>query len=495
MSSVATNETHDSLSTAPTSQGQSSRPSLPASSRRRNSAKPDYDYTYLDPRSSTETYAFTEPDRHEEEDDDLDYAVPELPQADFGAEPVWCTPLEFAELFPSHRRLLIRHDDTTEDGNLNLRLDTEAMDRHGRMRAFTLFHLRMYDLRQRDFSLRRYCRDSGREVCHSGRKEGSSAVVRPGRPSLPRSMSSVLASLRGKPGVKPSSSTLTASPRADVDGDVDDDDDDADVSTSSRSEQNYRRRPTPTSHLSKTIRLQFSNYAQVSIKRRGRHQSKRYEYEYWGRSYIWRRRTKHDGLAREVSFHLVDEFGAVLAHIVPIPLTSDQAQEHAAKGGWVPPCSMWIRNLDGPDRTSDVAEYVLSIISIATDHAIDRPCFANLASSSLPVLLSWWMTASSGPSTTIVDHLPPNRSRRRRPLLVLRNLWKLSYTGNSPVHIDSRCLCVLSQPGHESNFVFFFIFFSPGSFILSSVFEGDHCIRTSTWVLVYSYWYCTLSGI
>ena len=361
MSSVATDETHESLSTAPTSQGQSSRPSLRASDRRPDSAKTHYDYMCLDPRSSAETYALTEPDKVKEEGDDPYYAVPDLPPADFGAGPVSCTPLEFAELFPSHRRLLIRHDDTTEDGNLNLRLDTEAMDWHGRTRAFTLFHLRMYDLGQRNFSLRRYCRDSGREVCHSGRKGGSSAIVHRGRPSLPRSMSSALASLRGKTSVGPSS-TFTASPRTD-DGDDFDDTDDDDVSTGSRSEQSYHRRPTPTSHLSKTIRLQFSNYAQVSIKRRGRHQSRRYECEYWGRSYTWRRRIKHDGLAREVSYHLVDEFGAVLAHIVPIPLTFGQAQEHAAKGGWVPPCSMWIRSFQGPGRTNDVAEYVLSFKS------------------------------------------------------------------------------------------------------------------------------------
>ncbi|MBE7181245.1 MAG: hypothetical protein INR71_08560, partial [Terriglobus roseus] len=36
------------------------------------------------------------------------------------------TPSDFAELFPSSRELLIRHDDTTVDGNMNLRVDADV---------------------------------------------------------------------------------------------------------------------------------------------------------------------------------------------------------------------------------------------------------------------------------------------------------------------------------------------------------------------------------
>ncbi len=80
------------------------------------------------------------------------------------------TPRNFATYFPSADRVTICHDDSTLDGNMNLRLDTTIHTQSGERRQLTLFHLRMRDLKTRDFSLRRYCRDSGREVCHSKRR-------------------------------------------------------------------------------------------------------------------------------------------------------------------------------------------------------------------------------------------------------------------------------------------------------------------------------------
>lgn len=75
------------------------------------------------PRSSVGTYASTV------EDDDAaglpEYEVPEYTQP-YAPTAVAATPSDFSELFPSHRRLTVRHDDSTIDGNMNLRIDTEV---------------------------------------------------------------------------------------------------------------------------------------------------------------------------------------------------------------------------------------------------------------------------------------------------------------------------------------------------------------------------------
>ena len=99
-------------------------------------------------------------------------------------------PEEFAAYFPTDNRLTIKHDDTTEDGNTNLRIDTLAQTRDGSPVDLTLFHLRMYDLKKREVSLRRYCRESGKEVCHTNRKHHKPSNIT--RAGLQRSVSSVL---------------------------------------------------------------------------------------------------------------------------------------------------------------------------------------------------------------------------------------------------------------------------------------------------------------
>jgi len=148
-----------------------------------------------DPRDSTETYASTIPS---EEDivEASEYEVPDYRHERFSPTAVPATPPDFAELFPSSRRLLIGHDDTTIDGNMNLRVDTAVSTVEGRKRDVTLFHLRMQDLKNRQFSLRRYCRDSGREVCHSSRKYTEPSTQK--RPGFQRSLSSALSTLRLK---------------------------------------------------------------------------------------------------------------------------------------------------------------------------------------------------------------------------------------------------------------------------------------------------------
>jgi hypothetical protein len=116
------------------------------------------------------TYASTITADLGDEDDEDEILPPNRPAMFLPDNLVAASPKDFAELFPSARKLLIKHDDTTIDGNMNLRIDTSVKTTSGQLKDMTLFHLRMHDLKRREFSIRRYCRDSGREVCHSSRK-------------------------------------------------------------------------------------------------------------------------------------------------------------------------------------------------------------------------------------------------------------------------------------------------------------------------------------
>lgn len=216
----------------------------------------------------------------------------------------------FGDIFPSSRRLLIRHDDATLDGNMNLRIDTMVTRRGGYQTDFILFHLRMYDLYSRRFSLRRYCRDSGREVCHSIRKSTASDRK-------------ALFSWGGLFG-------RFSSP--DLENGTDN---------------------SPKS-FSDTIAFEFSNYAHVELKRRT---SKRYEYEYWSTRYQWRRESHKQGDLREVSYYLVNmQTSKSIAHILPEVRTPVEIIDEKSKGGWVPPASMWISDASIYETMPDIAE-------------------------------------------------------------------------------------------------------------------------------------------
>lgn len=337
--------------TAPTVYSHDSRPALkshktddPYSRRPWDEASDDGG----DPRLSTETYASTIASIDDLDDDQPLYEVPDEEPACLGSTAIPSTPSDFAEYFPSTRRLHIQHDDSTLDGNMNLRVDTDMTGADGRKVDLTLFHLRMHNLKNRDFSLRRYCRDSGREVCHSSRKYSKPASM--GRPGLQRSMSNALSSFRAKsdpkqsvPGIKRHDSydSMTAD---DVDGD------EGGSSANGRSSV-----PLPTN----TTKLEFSNYAHLEVKRRGTKASKRYEFEYWGTSYVWRRVARRTGNFKEISYHLINtETSHPVAHIVPAALTIAEANEERTKGGWIPPCSLWISDPHVLNGQTDIAEYV-----------------------------------------------------------------------------------------------------------------------------------------
>lgn len=298
----------------------------------------------IDERASVASYTSTIPS----EDDDLDeeedlFCVPEYEDESFPSTAIPSTPADFAAHFPSTRKLNIKHDDATLDGNMNLRIDTEIRDAEDKPLDLTLFHLRMHDLKNRDFSLRRYCRDSGREVCHSSRKPSK-------KPVLQRSMSDKLSSLRPKSETK--TSTLHGLKRHDSGyGSLCGDEVD---------EEPIRETPKSTGSIplpSNTVHLEFSNYAHVDIARRGIKSSKRYEFEYWGSQYAWKRLVNRTDSSKKSSYHLVDmESSRPIAQIVPLPMTKAEAQEEEAMGGWVPPCSMWISDERITKGMTDVAE-------------------------------------------------------------------------------------------------------------------------------------------
>jgi hypothetical protein len=314
------------------------------------------------PRSSVDTYASTS---EEDLDDDLDgmpdYDVPVYRHEPLGGDAIPTTPRDFGELFPTSKRISIRHDDSTIDGNMNLRVDTQVEDRAHRKQNYTLFHLRMQDLRTRQFSLRRYCRDSGREVCHSIRKYQKPAAEM--RPVLQRA-STALASL-----VKSESrpSTSAGLKRADSGYDSmhhfsskadDDEDDELEQSRPKTVGYSKGRALMPTN----TIKLEFSNYAHIDVKRRGAKSYKKYAFEHWGVDYSWKRIIKKEGQQESVSYYLVrdDNDKEPLAHICPVRVTPSEAHEEAARGGWVPPCYMRITDEKILNSDSDISDVVVA---------------------------------------------------------------------------------------------------------------------------------------
>ena len=301
-----------------------------------------------DSRASVETYASTAPSIEDYDDNESHYQVPEYEDEVYPTTAIPSTPADFADFFPSSRRMCIKHDDATIDGNMNLRVDTEIFLSRGRRADLTLFHLRMHDLKNRDFSFRRYCRDSGREVCHSNRKYVTPASDR--KPGIQRSVSSALSSLR----TRTDSRTVAPKSLRRHDSGYESTLDEEEIlelrrpSTKARSNM-----PIPTN----TTQLEFSNYAHIDVKRRGAKTSKRYEFDYWGTSYAWRRQSRRDRYLKETSYHLVDTATHIaVAHIVPAPLTPEEAREEDGKGGWIPPCSMWISDERLLTAQTDVAE-------------------------------------------------------------------------------------------------------------------------------------------
>lgn len=333
-----------------------------------------YNFPQEDPRASTDTYnsvfsdeeslgAVDEADEHEHDlpaptDDDIPPVLRQYRASIVDPMVRPSTPDAFAQLFPSMDRLSIRHDDLTPDGNMNLRVDTVVPSSNSRRPVTVqLFHLRMNDLARREFSLRRYCRDSGREVCNSKRAYAEPSPTT--RPGFQRSVSSAFHSVkhpfrrssttthshqkRPSTGHSASSSTWdTASIRS------------MQLRTESWSSE---RPPPPASALVPTnsIKLEFSNYARVDVTRNGGTKSKRYDFEWWGNDYAWKR--VHDKTLNVSSFHLIrGGHGSPVAYITPESRSPSQIEADEYAGGWIPPCHMWISDQSIIDAETDIAE-------------------------------------------------------------------------------------------------------------------------------------------
>ncbi|KAL4937983.1 hypothetical protein BDV06DRAFT_64404 [Aspergillus oleicola] len=318
-----------------------------------------YDEEDIDPKDSASTFG-TDTSTDEVDEEPPLFEVTDRKRDMFLADVIPSSSSTFGKLFPSCRRLLIRHDDATLDGNMNLRVDTMVPHRAGYQQDVIIFHLRMYDLFTRKFSFRRYCRESGREVCHSERKAISSNDKPPMRQ---RSWTSLLAGLRpGSSGHGPLSGAQHKRRGSEQSGFYEDE-----IIGSKGSVD----RPAA---LADSIMLEFSNYAHVEVKRRTAGISRRYEYEYWGTKYQWRRESRREGDLREVSYHLVNmRTSKRVAHIVPEILTPMEAIEEESKGGWIPPSSMWISDVSAYRDMHDVADVIVATgLMVLVDDCIRR---------------------------------------------------------------------------------------------------------------------------
>jgi hypothetical protein len=300
-------------------------------------------------------------------DDDEDEIMPSNRPAMFLPDNlVAASPKDFAELFPSARKLLIKHDDTTIDGNMNLRIDTSVKTISGQLKDMTLFHLRMHDLKRREFSIRRYCRDSGREVCHSSRK--------PEQPACPKAKSSgTFSSAFRKLGSSP------RSPRTHSDGlrRQDSGYSSLDGNNNDLSEKgSVTSSDDPSLPLSNDLSLEFSNYARFRLGFNGARDDKRYNFEYYGLGYAWERVVEPAPTAEGVatSYYLQRLWDRViLAQITPMELTADEARTEARKGGWVPPSVLCLTDRSVADGPADVADVVVVTGLMAlTDDTIRR---------------------------------------------------------------------------------------------------------------------------
>ncbi|KGO70991.1 hypothetical protein PITC_065650 [Penicillium italicum] len=341
----------------------------------RSKAEVEVEYECREPhaRSSTSTYASTtystaeldpEPEPTEPASPHQGRYCVNQRQEFYPLDAIPTTPSSFAPLFPSSRRLLIRHDDATIDGNMNLRVDTPVHLRDGSQRDVILFHLRMHDLFSRKFSFRRYCRDSGREVCSSARREVVPAHER--RPVLRTSWSNVFSGFRpGSTGghCSPNGELKRQNSRA-VDGYGHGHGhghaagEEVDKGTAGEDElEKEKEGQNALPILGETILLEFSNYAHVELRRKGPGSTKKYEFEYWSTKYQWRREVRKEGDLHEVSYFLVDtRTSRTIAHLVPDTLAPLEVVEEESKGGWVPPSSLWISDPEVYKTMPDVAE-------------------------------------------------------------------------------------------------------------------------------------------
>lgn len=307
-------------------------------------------------RASVNTYCSTVPSFDEALEDDDEGAYGHYNYYDYYEkaprnEAVPATPAEFAQLFPSIRRFQIRHDDASADGDMNIRVDTNLNERGGMPQLITIFHLRMYDLQKREFSLRRYGRDCGREVAHTHQKKPETLK----RPGLQRSVSKAFQSFRSKsPEVEKPQAGIV---RQDSGYGSSLEDEDGDCHAEKQCQQ--QRKETETTTQCNAIAMEFSNYAHVCITRKGTRATRKYDFEYWGKNYSWKRLIRKNPATAEdeISYQLVNNASDnIVAVILPDPVSP---MTETINGEFVPPCSFYLKDsladpINGPADVADV---------------------------------------------------------------------------------------------------------------------------------------------
>lgn len=103
------------------------------------------------------------------------------------------------------------------------------------------------------------------------------------------------------------------------------------------------------------IRLEFSNYAQVTLEPVCHGDKKQYNFEYWGENYAWRKRVLRDGREIINSFELINlKTQQKVSSIVPDALSPEESAFETSQGAWVPACSMRLLQKEISDDLGDV---------------------------------------------------------------------------------------------------------------------------------------------
>ena len=296
------------------------------------------------------------------------------PQPEASDDAIPTNPHNFAKYFPTSNALKIAHDTATSDGDMNLVVSTETSDRLGSF-DMQLYHLRMNDLASRNFSLRRYCRESGREVCHSVVKKDKAKPN--ARPGLGRTVSNAIASLsRNNSWSSTRSSRSTKSvpsaPKRQDSGYASHEDFDCAYESGPDEESEVEDMPEPEEEQpvgpTNTIKLEFSNYAQVDVRRKGASPNKKWELEYWGTSYEWRRSPAGNN-DEGFQYHLYKVGGEkCIAYIKPISVPPHQRQAERDIGAFVPASEFRILDMKTLQH-EDVADVIVAsgIIALVDD--------------------------------------------------------------------------------------------------------------------------------
>ena len=210
-----------------------------------------------------------------------------------------------------------------------------------------LFYLRMYDLKRRDFSLRRYGRNSGREVCHTSRiyKTAPNARSRVRR-SISNSVNNIRSFSRrsSKSSQTSAQSSQSGNESASYYSEsalTDGSEADAQINVSSPQPADEDLSPQPGNEIS----LEFSNYANIKLSRKGFGARKSYDFQYWGTGYQWKRLNKAKSPGRKRSYNLYrgpSDF--VVAHIAMQDLDPAESCGEETPGNWIPP--IWMRITD-----------------------------------------------------------------------------------------------------------------------------------------------------